>query len=58
MKERALRQQPEAGEDWGKLWKIQAPPKAKHLLWRICKDCLPTHERLRNCFVECPIDCP
>ncbi|MCI36953.1 hypothetical protein A2U01_0058177, partial [Trifolium medium] len=23
------------GEAWGRLWKIQAPPKTKHLLWRI-----------------------
>jgi hypothetical protein len=29
-------------EDWSCLWKIHAPTKAKHLLWRICKECLPT----------------
>jgi hypothetical protein len=28
--------------DWKWLWKAQAPPKAKHLIWRICKECLPT----------------
>jgi hypothetical protein len=33
-------------EAWQCLWKIKAPPKAKHLLWRICKGCLPTRMRL------------
>ncbi|MCI26617.1 putative reverse transcriptase, partial [Trifolium medium] len=28
-------------KDWGSLWTILAPPKAKHLLWRIIKGCLP-----------------
>ncbi|WJX67044.1 hypothetical protein P8452_51542 [Trifolium repens] len=23
--------------DWHSLWTILAPPKAKHLLWRVCK---------------------
>ncbi|MCH98726.1 putative reverse transcriptase, partial [Trifolium medium] len=32
--------------DWCSLWKIRALPKAKHLLWRICRDCLPTRVRL------------
>ncbi|GAU44727.1 hypothetical protein TSUD_88120 [Trifolium subterraneum] len=45
------------GEAWGDLWKVQAPPKAKLLLWRICKDCLPTRTRLRNSYVQCPIEC-
>ncbi|GAU45967.1 hypothetical protein TSUD_194140 [Trifolium subterraneum] len=29
-------------EAWNSLWKILAPPKAKHFLWRVSKDCLPT----------------
>ncbi|CAJ2666010.1 unnamed protein product [Trifolium pratense] len=29
-------------EQWKDIWKVHAPPKTKHLLWRICKDCLPT----------------
>ncbi|KAI5441836.1 hypothetical protein KIW84_011044 [Lathyrus oleraceus] len=33
-------------EDWCSLWNIKAPPKVKHLLWRICKGCLPTRDRL------------
>ncbi|GAU34885.1 hypothetical protein TSUD_144160 [Trifolium subterraneum] len=31
-------------EPWGLLWKIKAPQKAKHLLWRICKECLPIRQ--------------
>ncbi|GAU14634.1 hypothetical protein TSUD_96980 [Trifolium subterraneum] len=45
------------GEAWGDLCKVQAPLKAKHLLWRICKDCLPTRTRLRNRYVQCLIEC-
>jgi hypothetical protein len=32
-------------EGWSSIWKIHAPPKAKHLLWRICRDCLLTRSR-------------
>jgi hypothetical protein len=42
------------GEEWGSLWKIQAPPKVKHLLWRICKECLLIRSRLRTRYVQCP----
>jgi ribonuclease HI len=45
-------------EGWNSLWKIHAPPKAKQLLWRICKDCLPTRSRLINRCVQCPEECP
>jgi ribonuclease HI len=43
---------------WSTLWKIHAPPKSKHLLWRICRECLPTRSRLRSRYVQCPVDCP
>ncbi|CAJ2643912.1 unnamed protein product [Trifolium pratense] len=43
--------------DWKTLWKIQAPPKAKHLLWRICKGCLPTRIRLQERRVPCLLSC-
>ncbi|PNY00873.1 ribonuclease H [Trifolium pratense] len=43
---------------WGLLWKIQAPPKSKHLIWRICKECLPTRTRLQSRYVSCPLECP
>jgi ribonuclease HI len=45
-------------KNWKKLWKIHAPPKAKHLLWRICKGCLPTRVRLQERYVPCPVNCP
>jgi hypothetical protein len=28
--------------DWSSVWKIRVPPRVKHLLWWICRDCLPT----------------
>jgi hypothetical protein len=43
-------------ENWNCLWNIHAPPKA--FLWRICKGCLPTHSRLRERCVTCPLICP
>lgn len=39
------------------MWRIKAPPKAKHLLWWICRGCLPTRDRLRQHYVQCPIIC-
>jgi ribonuclease HI len=45
-------------EDWNCVWNIRAPPKAKHLLWRICKGCLPTRVRLQDKRVPCPLSCP
>jgi hypothetical protein len=45
-------------EGWSSIWKIHAPPKAKHLLWRVCRDCLPTRIRLRNRYVDCQEECP
>jgi ribonuclease HI len=58
MRERDGRWRPRAREEWGRLWKVQAPPKAKHFLWRICKECLPTRVRLRSRHVQCPQECP
>jgi hypothetical protein len=45
-------------EHWSSLWKINAPPKAKHLLWRICRGCIPTRTRLHDMCVPCPLTCP
>ncbi|GAU46165.1 hypothetical protein TSUD_301250 [Trifolium subterraneum] len=39
-------------DDWKYIWKIHAPPKAKHLLWRICKGCLPTRIRLQESCIS------
>ncbi|PNX88961.1 hypothetical protein L195_g045076, partial [Trifolium pratense] len=40
--------------NWKSLWKIHTPPKSKHLLWRICRECLPTRARLQERHVKCP----
>jgi ribonuclease HI len=45
-------------DGWRSLWKIHAPPKTKHLLWRLCRECLPTRSRLRSRYVTCPLECP
>lgn len=41
-------------EDWNSLWNLKAPTRTKHLLWKICKGCLPTRIKLRQHFVPCP----
>jgi hypothetical protein len=45
-------------ERWNNIWKIKAPPKAKHLLWRICRGCVPTRTCLRDRCVPCSLTCP
>jgi hypothetical protein len=44
--------------NWLSIWKIHAPPKAKHLLWRICRGCLPSRVKLQEKHVPCQISCP
>jgi hypothetical protein len=44
--------------DWKRLWRISAPPKTKHLLWRVCRCCLPVRVRLHLRHVPCPTLCP
>ncbi|KAK2390980.1 hypothetical protein QL285_064484 [Trifolium repens] len=58
MKEKGRNVEVNIVEGWNSIWKIHAPPKAKHLLWRICRECLPTRSRLKNRFVQCPEECP
>jgi hypothetical protein len=45
-------------DDWTSIWKILAPPKAIHLLWRVSRGCLPTRMRLQDKHVPCPVLCP
>jgi hypothetical protein len=45
-------------EGWKDLWNICAPPKTKHLLWRISKGCLPTRICLQDKRESCPLLCP
>ncbi|GAU43015.1 hypothetical protein TSUD_28340 [Trifolium subterraneum] len=44
--------------NWNGIWKVQAPHKARHLLWRLCRGCLPTRYRLLEKRVECNLNCP
>ncbi|GAU37390.1 hypothetical protein TSUD_22640 [Trifolium subterraneum] len=43
--------------NWNGIWKAQAPHKARHLLWRLCRGCLPTRSRLLERRVECTLNC-
>ncbi|GAU20190.1 hypothetical protein TSUD_352540 [Trifolium subterraneum] len=44
--------------NWNGIWKAQAPHKARHLLWHLCRGCLPTRSRLLERRVECTLNCP
>ncbi|GAU41378.1 hypothetical protein TSUD_398150 [Trifolium subterraneum] len=44
--------------NWNGIWKAQVPHKARHLLWRLCRGCLPTRSRLLERRVECTLNCP
>ncbi|GAU34127.1 hypothetical protein TSUD_66060 [Trifolium subterraneum] len=44
--------------NWNGIWKAQAPHKARHLLRRLCRGCLPTRYRLLERRVECNLNCP
>ncbi|GAU12587.1 hypothetical protein TSUD_131970 [Trifolium subterraneum] len=44
--------------NWNGIWKVQAPHKARHLFWRLCRGCLPTPSRLLERRVECTLNCP
>ncbi|GAU44891.1 hypothetical protein TSUD_400540 [Trifolium subterraneum] len=44
--------------NWNDIWKAQAPHKARHLLWRLCRGCLPTRYRLLERRVKCTLNCP
>lgn len=43
--------------NWKKLWSLQTPPKVKHLLWRIPRQCLPSRQRLCTIGAHCPATC-
>jgi ribonuclease HI len=43
---------------WNKLWKIEAPPKQLHLLWRILHNAIPTKTNLLNRGIMCDSMCP
>ena len=37
---------------------MNSPHKARNLLWRICRDCVPTRLRLQSRHVQCEMICP
>lgn len=43
--------------NWNRLWKMVIPPKVKHFLWRLCRNCLPTRINLQDRGVQCPSLC-
>ncbi|KEH30222.1 hypothetical protein MTR_4g065063 [Medicago truncatula] len=32
--------------DWNKLWSLPIPPKVKHFMWRLGRDCLPNRQSI------------
>jgi len=42
---------------WSGIWRLKVPPKVKNLVWRMCKDCLPTRARHQDKGVECSTNC-
>ncbi|MCH89277.1 putative ribonuclease H protein, partial [Trifolium medium] len=44
--------------NWKEIWKAHAPHKARHLLWRLCRGCIPTRCRLLERHVDCDVHCP
>ncbi|CAJ2669980.1 unnamed protein product [Trifolium pratense] len=44
--------------NWKEIWKAHAPHKARHLLWRLCRGCIPTRRRLLERHVDCDVHCP
>ncbi|XP_058741979.1 uncharacterized protein LOC131614412 [Vicia villosa] len=45
-------------ENWNNIWNIKTLARVKHLLWRICHDCLLSCMRLRQHHVQCSGACP
>jgi hypothetical protein len=44
--------------EWQRIWKVNSPHKARNLLWRICRGCVPTRLRLQSRHVQCEVICP
>lgn len=43
--------------EWNLIWNLHAPPRVKLLLWRVCRNALPSHEQLRARNVNCSSLC-
>ena len=33
---------------WDVIWRLKVPPRVRCLIWRICRNCLPTRTRMRD----------
>jgi len=44
--------------EWHKIWMVNSPHKARNLLWRISRGCIPTRLRLQSRHVQCEVICP
>jgi hypothetical protein len=58
MSEAWSRRDTSSNKNWLALWNINAPPKTKHLIWRVCKGCIPTRNHLLQHHVDCGENCP
>jgi hypothetical protein len=45
------------GGYWQGIWRLKVPPKIKNLVWRICRNVVPTRRRLQEKGVQCPLGC-
>ncbi|XP_074337145.1 uncharacterized protein LOC141674318 [Apium graveolens] len=43
---------------WKKIWALKLPSKVAYLIWRLCRDCLPTNATLFMRYVNVEITCP
>jgi hypothetical protein len=58
MKDKWRIKEGDEGKNWVDLWSANAPPKTCHMLWRVCRGCIPTRARLLERNVECTPLCP
>jgi hypothetical protein len=42
---------------WNRLWALPIPPKVKHFMWRLGRDCLPNRQRLVSKGIDCQPNC-
>ena len=42
---------------WKGVWKIQAPNKVRHFIWRAVMDSLPTKENLKKRQIQLDVTC-
>jgi len=42
---------------WKSIWRIQAPNKIHHFIWRVVKDSLPTKENLYKRHIPLDVTC-